>query len=462
MRRQSLAIVLLPLLWLALPAAPALAASAPPVLSEAAAWLQQYVRIDTSNPPGHEERAADFLAGLLRKEGIASQVVKTPEGRSNLWARLAAPASGGRAVLLLHHMDVVPAGPGWSAQPFGGEVRNGYLWGRGTLDDKSLGIVQLAAMVDLKRRRAPLARDVIFLAVADEENGGLLGTAWLLAQHPEIFRGVEAVVGEGGRSQTGAGGKLLWWGIEVSQKRPLWLEVSTSGRGGHGAGLNPESASHQLIQGLARLLGAPPRFRVSPPVRDYAHAIAPLQNPYWRRIFGNIDAVIAEGGPKEFLMPGMANLFLDTVQVTVLRGGERINVIPETAMARIDIRLLPDTDSTAFLKEVRRLLGAGFAVKVLVTSSPTPPSPAAGRLYHAMERALKPEGPVVPTFVAGFTDSRFFRERGIPAYGLSPFLLGPEDTQGIHGTNERIPLRELDRGVVRMRQILSFYVSVAQ
>jgi len=458
--RRHLPVIVLSLLWLVEP--DRLAPAAPPALSEAAGWLQQYVRIDTSNPPGNEHLAADFLAGLLRKEGIASQVVRTPEGRANLWARLASPASGGRAVLLLHHMDVVPAGPGWSVAPFGGEVRDGFLWGRGTLDDKSLGIVQLAALVDLKRRRVPLARDVIFLAVADEENGGLRGTASLLAQHPELFQGVEAVVGEGGRSQTGAGGKLLWWGIEVSQKRPLWLEVSTSGRGGHGAGLNPESASHQLIQGLARLLAAPPRFRVSPPVRDYSRAIAPLQNPHWRRVFGNIDAVIAEGGPKEFLMPGMANLFLDTVQVTVLRGGERINVIPATATARLDIRLLPDTDAVAFLKAVKGLLGHGFEVKVLVTSPPSPPSPASGRLYRAMERALKPEGPVVPTFISGFTDSRFFRERAIPAYGLSPFLLGPEDTQGIHGTNERISLRELDRGVVRMRQILSFYVSAAQ
>jgi acetylornithine deacetylase/succinyl-diaminopimelate desuccinylase-like protein len=430
MRRHPFAIVL-PLLWLAVPDLPAPAANSTSVLSEAAGWLQRYVRVDTSNPPGNEQQAADFLASLLQREGIPSQAVRTPEGRANLWARLASPASGGRAVLLLHHMDVVPAGPGWSAQPFAGEVRDGFLWGRGALDDKSLGIVQLAALVDLKRRRVPIARDVIFLAVADEENGGLRGTAWLLAQHPELFQGVEAVIGEGGRSQTGAG-------------------------------LNPESASHQLIEGLARLLGAPPRFRVSPPVRDYARAIAPLQNPHWRRVFGNIDAVIAEGGPKEFLMPGMANLFLDTVQVTVLRGGDRINVIPETATARIDIRLLPDTDAVAFLKDVRRLLGPGFAVKVLVTSPPSPPSPASGRLYRAMERALKPEGPVVPTFIAGFTDSRYFRERGIPAYGLSPFVLGPEDTQGIHGTNERISLRELDRGVVRMRQILSFYVSTAQ
>lgn len=439
--------------------APAHAAT--PALSEPATWLQQYLRIDTSNPPGNEGRAAALLAGLLQKAGIPSRVIANPQGRANLYARLASPKSGGRAILLLHHMDVVPPGPGWTVPPFAGLIKNGQLWGRGAVDDKSLGIAQLAAMVslqrDLQRRRVPLERDVIFLAVADEENGGVNGTGWLLASHPELFQGVEGVIGEGGRSQTGAGGKLLWWGIEVAQKRPLWLEVSTSGRGGHGAGLNPESANHQLVQGLARLLGEPPRWRVTPPVRDYSHAIAPLQNERWRRVFSNIDTVIAESGPREFLMPGMANLFLDTVQVTVLRGGERINVVPERSSALLDVRLLPDTDAAAFLANVKSRLGLGVEVKVLVTAPPSPPSPASGRLYGAIERALRPDGPVVPTFIAGFTDSRFFRERGIPAYGLSPFLLSPDDSKGIHSTDERIPLAEIDRGVERMRKILAAY-----
>jgi acetylornithine deacetylase/succinyl-diaminopimelate desuccinylase-like protein len=440
------------------------AAPAPPVaLSEPAGWLQQYLRIDTSNPPGNEGRATAFLAGILQRAGIPSRVVANPEGRANLYARLSSPKSGGRAILLLHHMDVVPPGPGWTVPPFAGLVKGGQLWGRGAVDDKSLGIAQLAAMIDLQRdlqrRRAPLERDVIFLAVADEENGGQRGTGWLLANHPELFQGVEAVICEGGRSQTGAGGKLLWWGIEVAQKRPLWLEVATSGRGGHGAGLNPDSANHQLIQGLARLLGEPSRWRVTAPVRDYSHAIAPLQNDRWRRVFANIDGVIAESGPKEFLMPGMANLFLDTVQVTVLRGGERINVIPERAAARIDIRLLPDTDAAAFLATVKQRLGPELEVRVLVTSPPAAPSPASGRLYQAMERVLRPEGPVVPTFIAGFTDSRFFRERGIPAYGLSPFKLGPDESKGIHGTDEHIPLAEIDRGVERMRRILGAYAT---
>jgi acetylornithine deacetylase/succinyl-diaminopimelate desuccinylase-like protein len=450
-------ILLAGFLLLALPARCVPAAG----LSEAAGWLQQYLRVDTSNPPGNEGRAAAFLAGILQREGIPYRVVATPEGRANLYARLASPRSGGRAVVLLHHMDVVPAGPGWSVEPFGGRVRDGQLWGRGALDDKCLGIAQLAALIDLKRRRIPLERDVIFLAVADEESGGLKGTGWLLAHHPELFQGVEAVIGEGGRNQVRTGGKLFWWGIEVAQKRPLWLQVSTSGRPGHGSGVNPASASHQLIQGLARLLAAPPRWRVTPPVRAHCQAIAPYQNPHWRRVFSNIDAVIAESGPKEFLLPGMANLFLDSVQVTVLRAGDRINVIPGRAAAQLDIRLLPDADSGAFLAGVKRHLGEGFDVKVLLTAPPSAPSPIAGRLYEALKRALGPEGPVVPAFIAGFTDSRFFRERGIPAYGFLPFKLAPEDTEGIHGPNERIPLAEFDRGVERMRRVVALYAAPA-
>jgi acetylornithine deacetylase/succinyl-diaminopimelate desuccinylase-like protein len=448
-----------PLFLAALLTLPSASAALPAsvALSEPAAWLQQYLRIDTSNPPGNEGKAAAFLAGLLQRAGIPSRVIANPQGRANLYARLVSPRSGGRAILLLHHMDVVPPGPGWTVPPFAGLIKGGQLWGRGAIDDKSLGIAQLAAMIDLQRRRVPLERDVVFLAVADEENGGVNGTGWLLANHPELFQGVEGVIGEGGRSQTGAGGKLLWWGVEVAQKRPLWLEVSASGRGGHGAGLNPESANHQLIQGLARLLGEPARWRVTPPVRDYSRAIAPLQNERWRRVFSGIDSVIAESGPKEFLMPGMANLFLDTVQVTVLRGGERINVVPERSSALLDVRLLPDTDSAAFLANVKSRLGQGFDVKVLVTAPPSPPSPASGPLYQAIERVLRPDGPVVPTFIAGFTDSRFFRERGIPAYGLSPFRLSPEDSKGIHSTDERIPLAEVDRGVERMRRILLAY-----
>ena len=425
-------------------------------LSEPARWLQAYLRIDTTNPPGREHLAAAYLAGILKREGIPSHVARTPDGRASLWARLSSPRSNGKALVLLHHMDVVAPGPGWTVRPFGGEIRDGRLWGRGALDDKSLGIAQLAAFVDLKRRRVPIERDVIFLAVADEESGGLRGASWLLQNRPEMFQGVEAVLGEGGRAQA-AGDRLLWWGIEVAQKRPLWLEVSTAGRGGHASGLNPQSANHQLIQGLARMLQRPVRWRVTPPARDYLRAVAPLHNDRWKRVLGDIDKVVGPDGPSEFLLPGMANLFVDTVQVTVLRGGERINVTPDRASARIDVRLLPDTDSEALLKEIEDALGDGVRVEVLVTSPPAPPSPASGRLYGALREVLSADAPVVPTFIPGFTDSRFFRERRIPAYGVTTFALSGEDLRGIHGPDERIPLDELDRGVERMRRVVAGY-----
>jgi acetylornithine deacetylase/succinyl-diaminopimelate desuccinylase-like protein len=430
-----------------------------PALSEAGRWLRGYVQIDTTNPPGNERRAADYLAAILAREGIPSRLWITPSGRANLSARLVSPRSGGRALLLLHHLDVVAPGPGWSAPPFAGVVRGGSLWGRGTLDDKGLGICGLAALADLVRRKVQLDRDVLFVAVADEENGGGQGTAWLLANHPEVFAGVEAVIGEGGRNQYGA--QLIWWGIEVAQKRPLWLSVTARGRGGHGSALNVESANHQLIAGLARLLALPMRWRVTAPARDYLRAIAPLHNEHWRHLFQHIDEVIAEQGPRQPIFPGMASLFLDTVQVTVLAGGERINVIPAESTAKIDIRLLPDTDGAAFLTAVRGALGKDLAVEILVSAPPAPASPPNGRLWGAFQQVLGKEAAVVPMLGAGTTDSRFFRERHVPAYGIAPFALGPEDSGGIHGTDEHLPLAELDRGAQRMRRIVEAYAGGA-
>jgi acetylornithine deacetylase/succinyl-diaminopimelate desuccinylase-like protein len=182
---------------------------------------------------------------------------------------------------------------------------------------------------------------------------------------------------------------------------------------------------------------------------------------HWKKAFLNIDAVVAESGPKEFLMPGMANLFLDTVQVTVVQAGERINVIPDRASARLDIRLLPDTDSARFLAEIKKALGPELEVEVLATAPPSFPSPASGRAYAALEKALGVEGPVVPTFIPGFTDSRYFRERRVAAYGIAPFRLSPEESSGIHAKDERISLAELDRGVERMRKILRAYAAPA-
>jgi acetylornithine deacetylase/succinyl-diaminopimelate desuccinylase-like protein len=362
-------------------------------------------------------------------------------------------------LLLLHHTDVVAPGPGWHYPPFAGEIHAGRLYGRGALDDKSLGIAELAAFLDAARA-THRQRDVILLAVPDEERGGAEGTSWLLRAHPELFKGVEGVLNEGGANRR-VNGRLLWWGIEVAQKRPLWLQVNARGRGGHGAGFNPQSAPHQLVQALARVVARPLHWRVTQATRDYLAALAPLHNAGWQQLMRTPDRVIQPSGPTAALLPGMENLFLDTVQINVLTGATQINVVPAVASAQIDVRMLPDTDGAALLADIQAALGKAIDIDVLLTEPPALPSRRDTTLHRLLERVLTPEGPVVPFFSPGFTDSRHFRRMGIPAYGISPFTLEPQDVLGIHGIDEHIPLDAFDRGTDRLRRVVGLWVSGA-
>lgn len=421
---------------------------------EAVLWLQEYVQIDTTEAAG-EKAAAAYLAGILAAEGIASRILESPEGHASLYARLPAttePEGGG--LLLLHHLDVVAPGGGWSEEPFSGRLAEGRLWGRGAVDVKSLGIAHLAALVALHREGVPRVRDLVFLAVADEEDGGHRGAGWLLAEHPELFAGVEAVLNEGGGNRV-AQGRLLWWGVEVAQKRPLWLRLVARGRGGHGSGFNPGSATHRLVTALARLVERPLEWRVSAPVRRHFAALDALQEGDFHR---RLDAVIAPAGPTEPLMPGLSVYFVDTLQVTEIDNGEGLNVVAPRATATLDVRLLPETDADAYLEELRRVLGPGIEVEVLLAAPPAASSPTDHPLYRTLEATLGVRAPVVPIFIPGTTDSRWFRERGIPAYGFSPFALDGLDLGGIHAVDEAIDAGELLRGVETMRRVLAAYV----
>lgn len=429
-------------------------ATAEPRLSEAGSWLREYLRVDTTNPPGGEHRAAALLRRTLEAEGMSSRLFVNGDGRTSLWAELQSAGPGAERIILLHHMDTVEPGPGWTMPAHDGVVREGRLCGRGAIDAKSLGIAQLAALIDLKRRGAALRRGVALVATADEEAGGGAGTAFLWREYPELFARTAAVLNEGGNNRR-VNDRLLWWGIEVAQKRPLWLEATTSGRPGHASGLQPHSATHTLIAALSRLLALAPRWRVSDGARRYLGAVAPYHNEHWRHIFTHLDESIAPDGPRVDLLPGMANLFLDSVQVTVVRAGEAINSIPAEATARIDARLLPDSDAAAVLDRMREALGEAVELRVLLESPPAAPSPAEGPVFTALARTLGSEAPVVPSFISGFTDSRYFRERGVPAYGVSPFALEPDEQRGIHAPDECIPLAEFDRGVERMKKLVA-------
>jgi acetylornithine deacetylase/succinyl-diaminopimelate desuccinylase-like protein len=444
-RRRSLAAATL--LFLHFVASESRAASAPEV-----GWLLDYVRIDSSQPAG-EARAAAYLAELLHRAGVTTERLVGPEGHTSLYARLRGQDPKAGALLLLHHLDVVGAGEGWTVPPFSGEVRDGRLWGRGTLDCKGLGIAQLSAFLALADRKVPLPRDVVFLAVGAEERGGSHGAGWIWERHPQLLEDVAFVLNEGGSARK-VNGRLLFWEVEVAQKRPLWLEVETAGRGGHAAGLNPTSASHQLITALARLLALPPRYRVTDAARQFFGALAPTHGDLWRPIFSDLDAVVRPDGFSAPMLPGMPNLFLDTVQVTVLEASDQINVVAPKARAQIDVRLLPDTDADAFLAELERTLGPEVTVRVLLTSPPAPPSPTSGPAWDALVETLGREAPVVPAFKPGFTDSRWFRARGIAAYGITPFAIESTETGGIHGADEKIPLPEFLHGVERTRRLV--------
>ena len=329
-------------------------------------------------PSGNEAAAAAYLAHILHSEGVSTRLLVTPEGRTNLFARLPASRPASEAVVLLHHMDVVAAGVGWTHDPFGAEISKKRMWGRGAIDAKSLGIAHLAAFIEAKRANRPRTHDLIFLAVADEETGGRQGVGWILDEHADLFsNGVAAVLNEGGSNRV-IGDRLLWWGVEVSQKRPLWLRVSTQGRGGHGSAYNPRSASHRLIAGLAGLLATAPEYRVTEAARDYFEAIAPFHGQAFRDVFvapsleevrrGFADLLANEHSPP-VLLPGMLAYFQDTVQVTSIEtSSATVNVVPEEISALIDLRLLPDTRTDDALASLRERLGPSATIEVLLSS----------------------------------------------------------------------------------------------
>jgi acetylornithine deacetylase/succinyl-diaminopimelate desuccinylase-like protein len=434
-------------------------AGAPGVLPEPARRLQEYLQIDTTNPPGNEKKAAELLAGWLREMGGEPRLLTSPAGRSSVYARFRGQggcAQGGGALVLLHHLDVVTAGDGWQVPPFSGRLEGGRIWGRGALDTKSLGVAHLTAIEQLLAAGRPFCRDLVFLGVADEEAGGGEGAAFLLERHPELFAGVDAVINEGGSNRT-FGGRQLYWGIEVMQKRALWLSVTAGGAAGHGSRYVPGSAAHQLIRGLAKLVDRPPRYRLGDAARLYFGELARLEGKQAAEAQAALAQQIHPDGPVPPLPAGTAVFFLDTLQVTEVSTGDGINVVSPVARAYLDVRLLPDTDQETYLAEMRALLGPDLTVEVVLDSPPGLISPRDHPLYQTFEKVLGQRAPVIPSFLPGATDSRYFRARGIAAYGFSPFSIEGKDLGGIHAPNEYIRLEDFLRGIETTRRLIEAY-----
>ena len=257
------------------------------VEKQATEFLSTYVQIDTTNPPGNEAAAAQFLAGHFRKAGIDAETFESAPGRGSVLARLKG-SGGGRPVILLNHLDVVPANSdGWDVPPFSGAVRDGYVYGRGALDCKGVGTVDAMALLLMKQHGITLKRDVIFLGTADEETGGKLGAGWMVDTHFDRFADAQFVLNEGGAIEILPDGKRAY-GVAVAEKTPCWLRLTATGRPGHGSAPDKHTAVTRLVRALERTRVYRPALRVTPEVQAYYAAIAPLQDDTRRKQYTNL------------------------------------------------------------------------------------------------------------------------------------------------------------------------------
>ena len=395
---------------------------------EATRLLQEYVRIDTSNPPGDTRKAADFLGGIFEREGIPVTRYESEPGKAIIYARLKATVNppAGKAVILLHHMDVVPADRSqWKLDPFAGTIEGDTLWGRGAFDMKGLGVAHILAFLKLKRDHVPLNRDVILLAEPDEEVGGALGARWMIANHwAELDP--EYVIDEGGFGSRDlfAPGKLVY-GIAVAEKKIVWLKVRAEGIAGHGSQPHDQNPNDRLVKALQRLLNAPM------PSGDFS-VLNTMQTRVGRFADNKFTNAIQHS----------------TIAVTWLRSGvgdpPKINVIPSVAEAGLDCRVLPGVTREAWIAEVKRRLGDPSLKIELINESDDPlVSEPNTPLYRNLETALSrlhPEAIVTPMLIPYGTDSNAFRPRGVKSYGIFPAIVSAEAIASMHGDAERVPL----------------------
>ncbi len=442
---------------------------------EAARLLSDLIRIDTTNPPGGETPGAEYLAAFLAREGIASQLLAAEPGRASVVARLPAthPDPRGRGpILLLSHVDVVPAdADAWSFPPLSGSIQDGTVYGRGALDDKGQSIVHALALALLQRQGVPRRREVVLAATAAEEAGVGLGADWLVEHHWQALGPPVVVWNEGGVSTRNALlGDRVVNAIATSEKRSMWMTLVAEGEGGHGSMPVSGGAVERLTRALAHVarharaphatatVGETMRRLAGGAEFPLSFAMRHVENPFVLRI-------VAARLERDRVLNAMLR---DTIALTGLRAGLKHNVVPRRAEARLDVRLLPDTDPTEFLDWLRAALDdpsirlelepdadavqfTAWRERVLGDPvAPVPPSPTENELFHALEAELERELPgsfTVPLQTTGGTDSKWFRARGVPAYGYLPALLPEELVSSVHGLDERIPVKELERAV---------------
>jgi acetylornithine deacetylase/succinyl-diaminopimelate desuccinylase-like protein len=426
---------------------------------DAVTLLSRYIQVDTTNPPGNEIKAAQFLKEIFDREGIEARIIESAPGRGNIFARLRGNGSK-RAIVLLNHMDVVPADPKqWKEPPFSGTIKDAVIWGRGAIDNKGGGVMQLMTLLALKRQNSPLKGDVIFIGTADEEAGGVFGAGYLLDKHPELFKDVGVVLNEGGGIRLGEDGRARSYGVGVAEKVPLWLKLTAPGTPGHAASPGSNQAVLKLITALSRIASYQSPIKVVPEVQKFYADSAASAPASRREQYMDLRKALQDlGFAAEFLKDRSDNARVrNTISITGIKGSDKINVIPAEASAEIDVRLLPGEEPQAFINEMRRVVADdSIKIEILLSRAAAvfPGSPDALKVIADYAQSKDPGTPILFPMGSGFTDCHFFRAKGIPCLGFLPRRSRPNEEGMVHGINERVAVEDLKSDVREMYEIV--------
>lgn len=418
------------------------------LLDDTIAHLRNLVRIPTVNPPGNEAPAVEYVAGVLVEAGLSPIVLEAAPGRTNLVCRIPGRGPDG-PLLLASHADVVEAEPSsWRHDPFGGDIAEGCLWGRGTVDMKGKTAMDLAAMVAIVRSGQRPRRDVVLAMVADEEAGCTLGSRWMVEQHPDLVAAEVCLNEVGGFTMHLLG--VRYYPIQVAEKGVCWLRLTVRGTPGHGSVPRPDSAPVKLAQAIAKLGTTRLPIHLTDESMRFVEALAASQPaPVALALRGlgmpALAAPILDWGIRDAGQRGALDAILrNTVSPTVVRAGHKTNVIPGVATVEVDGRTVPGQTSASLVNEVRALIGDGFEVEILEDLDPVTTSCDTAE-YATLCDVLRRHDPgahPVPWLIPGFTDAKFWAKLGARCYGFMPLRL-PEDmnfTTMFHGHDERVPL----------------------
>jgi acetylornithine deacetylase/succinyl-diaminopimelate desuccinylase-like protein len=410
--------------------------------------LQALIRIDTSNPPGNETPVAQYLKGILDREGIASEIVAMQPGRANLIARLKGSGKA-KPILLMGHEDVVPVvREKWTVEPFAGIIKDGYIYGRGSRDDKSGLAAMLQVFLMVHRQKLPLDRDIILLAEAAEETGEPAGISYVVSQHwPKIE--AEFALNEGGETHI-RNGRVDYVGVQTGEKSPRGIKLVARGTPGHGSRPRMDNAVVHLAAALEKIGNYQPPMRLNETTRVFFQRLAKISPPDEAFIFSHLEDPNVGAEVQEKLrrsnnatLIAYNSMLRTSISPNVVKAGMKENVIPGEAEALLDVRLAPGDTREDVIAELRRII-SDPAVEVLAHEwTGTPASPVSrmdSPMFHALEQAqakVFPSAVTLPQMSTVYTDSALLRSRGVQAYGIGPAGTD-EDSEGVHGNDERV------------------------